>query len=98
MRSSHERDYLRARGKSYLAAELLAFFFGPLGLLYCAPVAGIALTVIAVLLGFTVFVPLGIWALSLVWAPFAVANENRKRAIEARLIFGTRRKKSFEKS
>ncbi|MCO8146668.1 hypothetical protein NHN26_15740 [Rhodovulum tesquicola] len=59
--------------KSILAAFLLAFLFGPLGLLYATVGGGIAMIVLALIIG-PITAGLGlllIWPMSMIWAVLA---------------------------
>lgn len=59
-------------------AVALCFFFGPLGLLYSAPIGAIVLTLIAVpLCWITLGLGLiGVYLLAIVWAVYAVNKHN----------------------
>jgi hypothetical protein len=57
--------------KSTGVALLLTIFFGPLGLLYVSVVGGLVLTVISLLLFWTVFVPIICWVAAIIWAVIA---------------------------
>lgn len=54
--------------KSRGTALLLTILFGPLGLLYISIAGGIILTLLAVLLSWTVIVPIICWVASIIWA------------------------------
>lgn len=67
-------------GKSVLAAFLLAFFFGPLGLFYASIVGGIVMLLISfavaiLTLGLGLIVP---WVICLAWAVIATNSYNAK--------------------
>ncbi|MEI7492794.1 MAG: TM2 domain-containing protein [Bacteroidota bacterium] len=66
--------------KSMLVAFLLAFFFGPLGLLYSSVTGGIVLMIIGIPIGiFTLgFGLIFIWIASVIWAIIAINNTNDK--------------------
>lgn len=66
--------------KSMVAALLLTFFFGPLGLLYSTVSGALILLVLTVIIG---FFTLGIgfivgWLASMIWAAIAVSSNNKK--------------------
>lgn len=66
--------------KSMVAALLLTFFFGPLGLLYATVPGALILLVLTVIIG---FFTLGIgfilgWLASMIWAAVAVSSSNSK--------------------
>jgi hypothetical protein len=59
--------------KSTAMAVALAFFFGPLGLLYCAPLSAVVLTILTAIVA---VVTLGVglvvmWPLCMLWAVLA---------------------------
>lgn len=59
--------------KSTALAVALAFFFGPLGLLYCSPISAIVLTILTAVvavatLGFGLVI---MWPLCMLWAAAA---------------------------
>ena len=71
-----------ATQKSIGVALLLAFFFGPLGLLYASIIGGIIMIALSTIVG---FLTLGIgliftWIVCLVWAAVAVTMHNKKTA------------------
>ena len=65
--------------KSTGVAFLLAFLFGPLGLLYASPVGGIVLFFVGIISFF--FLPvigfILIWIISIIWAVVAAGNSGR---------------------
>jgi hypothetical protein len=65
--------------KSVGLAFLLAFLFGPLGLLYCSVVGALLLMVLGVLsfLVLPVFGLVVIWIISIIWAVVAATNSKR---------------------
>lgn len=67
-------------GKSQLVGFVLTFLFGPLGLLYSAPVAAVLLLVGAVLTGFLTFglSALLFWPISILWSIVAVSLHNQQ--------------------
>lgn len=59
--------------KSTALAVALAFFFGPLGLLYCSPISAVVITILTpvvavVTLGMGL---IAIWPLCMIWAALA---------------------------
>jgi len=64
--------------KSMGVATLLAFFFGPLGLLYATVKGGLIMMAVGLLIG-VITVGLGlilIWPVCVVWAAMATKNHN----------------------
>jgi hypothetical protein len=75
------------RQKSVGVAFLLAFLFGPLGLLYASVVGGIVMIIVSVLvaivtLGFGLLIT---WPICIIWAIIAANNANKKMASGARI-------------
>ena len=66
--------------KSVGVALLLAFFFGPLGLLYASVMGGVIMLILGVIIGiFTLGLGLIIvWIGSIIWAVVAANNANSK--------------------
>jgi predicted amidophosphoribosyltransferase len=64
--------------KSVGTAFILAFFFGPLGLIYASPVGGILMFFVAIILFFLIPVIGGFiaWIICLIWAVVAAQNAN----------------------
>jgi hypothetical protein len=69
-----------AKQKSAGIAFLLAFFFGPLGLLYASVIGGIIMIILSLIIGiFTLGIGLIIgWVISIIWAVVAVNMHNKK--------------------
>ena len=66
--------------KSMGVALILAFLFGPLGLLYASVAGGLILIVLGFVIGAATLglaLPI-IWLASLVWAAIAVSSQNSK--------------------
>ena len=66
--------------KSVAVAFILAFFFGPLGLLYASVAGGIIMMVLGVIIGiFTLGIGLIVaWVASIIWAVVAANMANKK--------------------
>lgn len=66
--------------KSMGVALLLAFFFGPLGLLYASVLGGIVMFVLSVIVGVLTlgFGLLVMWPITVIWAAIAVNSHNKK--------------------
>jgi hypothetical protein len=77
---------VQTRGKSIVAAVLLAMFFGPLGLLYASAAGGLLMTVIYVLLFLVSALTFGMAAvlfvpahlICLAWAALAASSRPRE--------------------
>lgn len=66
--------------KSMGAGLLLAFFFGPLGLLYASVLGGVVMLVLSIIvavltLGFGLLV---MWPITVIWAAIAVNAHNKR--------------------
>jgi len=81
-------NYLEEHKKSPVLAFVLALLFGPVGYLYAHAIAGVILTVAAVLTYSTVIGPFIIWGVCLIGAPLTVQEYNRKLRSKAELIAG----------
>lgn len=68
------------RPKSVAVAFVLAFFFGPIGLLYASVAGGIIMMVLGVIIGiFTLGIGLIVaWVASVIWAVVAANMANKK--------------------
>ena len=77
--------------KSMLVAFLLAFFFGPLGLLYSSVAGGIVLILIGIPVGiFTLgFGLIFVWIASIIWALIATSGSNNEMQSGARVNINT---------
>ena len=77
--------------KSMLVAFLLAFFFGPLGLLYSSAAGGIVLILIGIPVGiFTLgFGLIFVWIASIIWALIATSGSNNEMQSGARVNINT---------
>lgn len=66
--------------KSMLVAILLAFFFGPLGLLYATIAGGLIMIVISIIIGILTlgFGFAATWPICVIWAAIAVSAGNQK--------------------
>lgn len=69
--------------KSSGTAILLAFIFGPLGLLYVSVAGGIVLTLISVFFFWTFIVPVICWIASIIWAVMGANAANEKATAQA---------------
>lgn len=81
-------NYIKVNQKKKVTGALLAFFFGPLGLLYANWIAAVLLTVMA--FGLAVTIPgsqLLIWVVAFIYSFFAVDEFNKKLRAKADLIF-----------
>ena len=81
-------NYIKVNQKKKVTGALLAFFFGPLGLLYSNWVAAVLLTVLA--FGFAITIPgsqLLVFPFFLIYSFFAVDEFNKKLRAKADLIF-----------
>ena len=58
--------------KSAGTALLLTILFGPLGLLYVSVAGGIVLSILSLLLVWTVIVPVICWIVSIIWAAVGI--------------------------
>lgn len=69
-------------GKSVLVAFLLAFFLGPLGMLYATVSGGLIMMVVSIVVGiFTLGFGLVVtWPICVIWACIAASNQNKKTA------------------
>lgn len=67
------------RQKSLGLAFLLAFFFGPLGLLYASVTGGIVMLILGVIIALITFGVglIFVWIGSVIWAVVAVNNANK---------------------
>lgn len=74
--------------KSVGTAFLLAFFFGPLGLLYASVIGGVVMFFISILLFFVLFVigSLISWIICIIWAVVAASGANRKMSQPVQFI------------
>jgi hypothetical protein len=68
------------RQKSVGVALLLAFFFGPLGLLYASVIGGIVMLCLGLVIGIVTFGfgLIFVWIASVIWAVVAVNMYNKK--------------------
>jgi uncharacterized membrane protein (DUF485 family) len=81
-------NYIKVNQKKKVTGALLAFFFGPLGLLYSNWVAAVLLTVLA--FGLAITIPgsqLLVWIVAFIYSFFAVDKFNNKLKAKADLIF-----------
>jgi flagellar basal body-associated protein FliL len=77
--SNHQTVVIVNEGKSVGLAFLLAFLFGPLGLLYASVVGGIIMIVLSIIIGaMTLGAGLIItWIISIVWAVIAAGDSKQ---------------------
>lgn len=78
--SGQQTVIIVGKSKSVGMAFLLAFVFGPLGLLYASVSGGIILMILGVIIGFFTL-GLGlvfVWIASIIWAVVAANNANGK--------------------
>lgn len=70
-----------SKPKGYIAGFLLAFLFGPIGLLYSGIGLGIAMILLSVVLAFTTFglAVFVVWPLCWILSPIAIAAHNGSR-------------------
>ena len=61
--------------KSVGTALLLTILFGPLGLLYVSVAGGLVLSLLSVLLFWTVIVPVICWIAAVIWAAVGIKNQ-----------------------
>ncbi len=64
--------------KSVSQALWFAVFLGPLGLMYCRPIAGLFMTVVAAIGWGTVFLPVVMWVCAVLMAPWGVMQYNQR--------------------
>jgi hypothetical protein len=64
--------------KSSGTAILLTVLFGPLGLLYVSIPGGLVLTLITLVLSWTIIVPIVCWIASIIWAAMGANSANQK--------------------
>jgi hypothetical protein len=76
--------------KSVGVGLLLAFFFGPLGLLYESVLGGIVMFVLSVIVGVLTlgFGALLTWPICMIWAAIAVNAHNKK--LSSQIAFAAR--------
>lgn len=69
--------------KSVIAAFLLAFFFGPLGLLYATIGGGIVMIIVAFIVGIVTFGfgALITWPIAVIWAVIAAMRSKAKPTV-----------------
>lgn len=70
---------MNPKKKSVPTAGILAFLFGPLGLLYSSPVAAIILGVFAVAFAHILVVPFLVWIIGIPIALSAAEGHNKDR-------------------
>ncbi len=77
-RPTHQTVVVMGKQKSVGVAFLLAFLFGPLGLLYASVAGGLIMLILGVIIGiFTLGIGLVIvWIASIIWAVVAANNAN----------------------
>jgi hypothetical protein len=77
--TTHTNIIIVGKQKSVGAAFILAFFFGPLGLLYASIVGGIVMFVAALILFFLLPIigPILVWIGTIIWAVVAAQNANK---------------------
>lgn len=78
--------YINTHKKSHFDSAALTIFFGPLGVMYSHMGGGILLTIAALLLSWTIIVPVGIWIASPLVGASCVADHNRKLRAKAEMI------------
>jgi hypothetical protein len=81
-------NYIKVNQKKKVTGALLAFFFGPLGLLYANWIAAVLLTVMA--FGLAITIPgsqILVWPIGFIYSFFAVDKFNNKLKAKADLIF-----------
>ena len=69
-----------SKQKSVGVALLLAFFFGPLGLLYASVIGGVIMLILSVVIGLLTlgFGLIFTWIACIIWAGVAVNQTNKK--------------------
>lgn len=78
--------YINEHKKYHGSSLVLTIFFGPLGVLYSSVFGGVLLTLVALLLSWTIIVPVGIWIASPLVGASCVADHNRKLKIKAEMF------------
>ena len=78
--------YINAHKKRHADSLILTIFFGPLGVMYSSLGGGVFLTFAALLLSWTIIVPVGIWIASPLVGASCVADHNRKLRAKAEMI------------
>ncbi len=80
--------YIETHKKRHTDSIILTIFFGPLGVMYSSIGGGILLTLAALLLSWTIIVPVGIWIASPLVGASCVADHNRKLRAKAEMFSG----------
>lgn len=78
------------KAKSVGTAFLLAFLFGPLGLLYASGIGGLVMIILSIILfvALPIIGPILCWIVSMVWAVVAAKNANDAMHKKAQGIAG----------
>lgn len=71
---------VQGAGKSTMVAVILAFLFGPLGMMYSTVSGGVIMLIISLIVGiFTLgFGLLFTWPICIIWAALAADKQNKK--------------------
>jgi len=79
-------EFIEIESKSRIISLILTILLGPLGLMYSSVLWGVILLIVALVGAPTLFIPAGVWIVSIIAGDSATYNHNIKIEKQAKIV------------